>query len=70
MPLPDEPAIDALIELGRETNKTIAVPVFSATSMHFVHFTSSFDGLPVDKYGKSVYFAAVVLAYRVYWDKM
>ena len=51
LPLTDEPSIDALIELGRETKKTIAVPVFSATSMYFVHFTSSFDDLPVDKYG-------------------
>ena len=60
----DEPNIDQLLAegfqlifavtlcfIGRKSGKTIAVPVFSKTSMHFVNFTSDFDSLPTDKYG-------------------
>ena len=47
----DEPAIDALIELGRASEKTIGVPVFTKTSMDFVQLTNAFETLPLDKFG-------------------
>ena len=47
----DEPAIDALIELGRESGKTIGVPVFTKTSMDFVQLTNALETLPLDKFG-------------------
>ena len=47
----DEPAIDALIELGRASEKTIGVPVFTKTSMDFVQLTNALETLPLDKFG-------------------